>query len=41
MYHEQDDRHFCSEEVEFFNFYLNVKDYRPDNIIDVSEKIYF
>ena len=32
---------FHSEEVSFFNFHLNTKDYRFGDIINVKEKIYF
>ena len=35
------DIYFCSEEVSFFNFYLDAKNYEFDDIVDAEEKIYF
>ena len=36
-----EDTCFCSEEVNFFNSYLNTKDYESGDIINAREKIYF
>ena len=33
--------HFQSEEVDFFNLHLNTKNYESDDIVDIKEKIYF
>ncbi len=40
-YCAQDDKHFWSEEIGFFSPHLDVKNYGPSDIIDISEKTYF
>lgn len=40
-YYDRDDKCFHSEEVGFFNPHLDSKNYRTEDIIDVSEKTYF
>ena len=36
-----DNIQFCSKEMNFFNLYLDVKNYDIDDIIDINDKIYF
>ena len=36
-----EDNQFCLKEIGFFNPHLDTKNYSPDDIVDVDEKIYF
>ena len=38
---QNENTHFWSEEIEFFNSHLNVKNYDSEDIIEQSDKIYF
>ena len=40
-HYDNNNIHFQSEEIDFFNSHLNIKNYRSDDIINIKEKIYF